>query len=276
MSKNTQMFALKNPPAEAIQLAGHIYRLVRVFKHDFWSATCLYQCDVPVEIPKIVVKCGRTHPFCGLPLQAVGLWQRNHEGSIYEALRGIDGIPRWLGLIGQYRYAIEYIDGKPLDHAERPPTGFFDRLAELFAQVHARGVAYSDSNKRSNILIGPGGKPYLIDYQISFRRRDDLPRPISTIIGWLVEYISAKDIYHIYKQKRRLCPDELTDQEQEISRHRSGLHQLHRKLAKGYRAMRRWFLHRQHIKGRLISPSAEMEDHHQPEKLSWRSEKPTP
>ena len=42
-SKNTQMFALPAGPSELLQVAGANYRLTRVFKHDFWAATCLYE-----------------------------------------------------------------------------------------------------------------------------------------------------------------------------------------------------------------------------------------
>lgn len=270
---NTQMFAFKGPPDETIELAGTAYRLVRVFKHDFWAMTCLYETDAAVEIPKVVVKCGRMQPFCGLPLKWYARRLRNHEEVIYKTLAGVRGVPRWAGCVGRCGYAIEYIEGQPLDHVERPPKGFFDRLRDLFDAVHARGVAYADSNKRSNILVGPDGQPYLIDYQISIRRRDDLPWPINAIIARFISYICGKDIYHLYKHKRRMCPDELTDEEEAISRRRAGLHLIHRKLTKPYRAVRRRFLRSQHEKGRLVSPSEELEDHYQPEKLSWRGDR---
>ena len=266
------MFAVKAPPPETIELAGATYRLVRVFKHDFWAVTCLYEADGSAEISKVVVKCGRTQPFCGLPLEWYARLLRGHEEAIYKALTGVPGVPRWAGRVGRHGYAIEYIEGKPLDHLSRPPPGFFDRLRELFDAVHARGVAYTDSNKRSNILVGPAGRPYLIDYQISIRRRDDLPWPLRAIIRRVIEYMAGKDIYHLYKHKRRICPEELTEEEAALSRRRTGLHLIHRKLAKPYRAVRRRFLRSQHEKGRLVSPSAHLEDHYQPEKSTWRGD----
>ena len=41
--KNLKWFALSSPPPGVIELAGLSYRLVRVFKHDFFAATCLYE-----------------------------------------------------------------------------------------------------------------------------------------------------------------------------------------------------------------------------------------
>jgi hypothetical protein len=222
-------------------------------------------------MPNLVVKFGREQSFCGFPLAWLGEWNRNHEEAIYARLAGVRGVPRWGGRVGAYGYAIEYIDGLPLDHYEHPPARFFDGLREIFDTLHARGVAYGDANKRSNILVGPGGQPYLIDYQISIRTRADLPL-IGAAIGVAVRYLCRKDLYHLYKHKRRLAPEELTPEEDALSRDRGGLHLLHRKLTKPYRALRRRFLHKQYQKGQLVSPTAQLEDHVQPEKETWRKD----
>lgn len=267
------MFALRVPPPEMLEIGGKCYRLRRVFKHDFWAATCLYEIDGPDKecvFRRIVVKFGRMQGFWGLPLSWVGTFLRRREELLYAAVKDIKGIPRWVGPVGRFGYAIEYIDARPLDHPPAPPEGFFDRLREIFDTIHSRGVAYCDANKRSNILIGPAGEPYLIDFQISIRRRDELPPPLRTMVGRFVDYMQQKDIYHLYKLKRRTCPDELTADEEALSRHRTGVHLIHRKLTKPYRVLRRWALHRLHAAGRLASPTESLEDHYQPEKESWR------
>lgn len=270
--RNNQMFALAGPPPETIALTGCRYQLVRVFKHDFFAATCLYE-SLDTGGGKVVVKFGRTTQFCGLPLAWAGRAMRRKEESIYRALAGLGGVPRWIGRVGVTGYAIEYIEGVPLDHVSAPPEGFFDRLVELMEEIHARGVAYCDANKRSNILIGPGGRAYLVDFQISLRQRDGLLWPWNVITRAVVRYMAVRDFYHIYKHKRRMCPERLTPQQRALSRRRSGLHLLHRKLTKPWRALRRKFLRRQYESGRLISPTAEMEDHDQPEKATWRPPK---
>ena len=231
---NTQMFALSASPPAELEIAGGAYRLVRVFKHDFYAATCLYEAGPGRgdEFEKIVVKFGRTRAFCGLGMGWLGRLMRSHEQAIYTALDGVIGVPRWVGTFGEAGYASEYIDAKPLDHFDSPPPGFFDRLREVFDAIHARGVAYCDANKRSNILVSPDGEPFVIDFQISFRRREDLPRPIRSIVAAAVNYMSDRDMYHLYKHKRRLSPQELTDEEQALSRRRRGLHALHRKITK--------------------------------------------
>ena len=227
-----------------------------------------------LAVPRIVVKFGRRQPFCGLPLDWVGRFNRDHEEAVYRCLAGVEGVPRWLGRVGELGYAIEHIRGRPLDHPPAPPPGFFDRLRRIFDAIHARGVAYGDANKRSNILIAPDGGPFLIDYQLALRRRDDWPWPLRAVVGALVGYIAGRDLYHLCKHKRRIAPREMTAQEEAISRDRGGLHVLHRKLTKPYRSLRRAFLRRQHERGRLVSPTADLEDHYQPEKETWRKKEP--
>jgi hypothetical protein len=268
---NSQMFALAGKPPEQLIIQAAEYRLSHVFKHDFWAATCLYETDDPAAIfPRVVVKFGRSRPWLGLSLKWSAVKLANHEQVIYEQLVGIRGVPRWVARLSPTSYALEYLDAVPLDHLVTPPPGFFDRLREVFDAIHARGVAYGDANKKSNILVTTDGYPAVIDFQISLRRRDDWLWPGNVISRRMVEYLAGKDLYHLYKHKRRLSPEELTEDEDVLSRNRSGLHLLHRKLTKPYRNIRRKFLKKQFDKGRLVSPTAELEDHHQPEKETWR------
>lgn len=263
--KSSSMFALPAPPADRLTVAGVSYGLTRVFKHDFWAATCLYTAtESGAEFPEIVVKFGRGQWFCGLPLRWLGRWLAGHEEAIYAALDGVAGVPRWVARVDDICYAIEYIDAKPLDHLETIPAGLFDRLGDVFDAIHARQVAYVDGNKKSNILVADDGSVTVIDFQISIRRRFGL--------GWLVRYFQGKDLYHLYKHKRRLAPDDLTEEEAEASRNRGGLHWFHRKWTKPYRAWRRNWLAKRSASGNLTSPTADLEDHHQPEKATWRKE----
>jgi hypothetical protein len=265
------MFALPGPPPETIEVSGENYRCVRVFKHDFFAATCLYGALRPgVAMDRLVVKFSRMQPFLGIGFQWYAHWMRRHEAGIYHALEGLAGVPRWAGHVGENGYAIEYIDAKPLDHLPKPPPGFFDRLVDLMQQIHQRGVAYCDANKRSNILVGPCGEPYLVDYQISFRTRDNWPGPFRWLLARAVRYVAQRDLYHLYKHKRRLMPEELTQQEDALSRKRTGLHWLHRKITKPWRSLRRGLLRKEHRAGRLKSPTDALEDHDQPEKATWR------
>lgn len=272
---NVQLFALSAPPAECIEVAGLRYRLVRVFKHDFFAATCLYETadssGKSLRYGQIVVKIYRDQPFLGLPMRWLGRFSRDHEKAIYESLQGIAHLPRFIGCIGQTALAVEYIPSKPLDHFDKPPVGYFDKMREIFRAIHARGVAYVDANKRSNMLVGQDGSPVLVDFQIAVRRRDELPWPIRNMVSSLIRYLQNKDIYHLYKHKRRMLPEELTQHEEAISRYRGPIHRLYRKITKPYRKLRRRFLGKRYREGRLVSPTSHLEDHYQPEKQTWRT-----
>jgi hypothetical protein len=270
---NTQMFALPAPPPGRLTVAGRAYALTRVFKHDFFAATCLYEAEPGLAgggFPRIVVKIYRVQGFCGLPGEWMGRLSRDHEKGIYAALAGVAGVPRYVGDVGETGLAIKYIDAAPLDHLDAPPAGYFDRLRAVFDAVHARGVAYSDANKRSNILVTDDGRPFLIDFQIALRPRPDWPWPARPMLASFIRYLQGKDIYHLCKHKRRLAPAELSAEEDALSRRRSGWHLLHRRLTKPYRALRRRLLADRYRAGRIVSPTAELEDHELPEQETWK------
>lgn len=267
-NKPNNMFALPGQPAGKLTIAGCEYKLGKVFKHDFWAAACLYITDdEAAEFSHVVVKFGRETPLGLLYLKWIGQLMVSHECKVYKQLEGINGIPKFIERISPTCFAIEYVDSKPLDHYEKPPVGFFDQLEKIMRDIHSRDVAYVDSNKRSNILVrSSDSAPVVIDFQISIRKHN------GNLLLWpWIKYFQEKDIYHIFKHKRRMSPDELTEEQLEISRKRTGLHKLHRKLTKPYRAMRRDYLNKKMNSGNLISPTAELETHHQPEKESWRN-----
>ncbi len=269
---NRAFFALPAGPPETVTVRTCTYRLEKVFKHDFFAATCLYATDEATDVRRVVVKFSRQHGFLGWPMAWLGEYLSRREVKVYSRLKGVKGVPRFMGWVEQGGYAIQYIDGRPMDHPPAPPKGFFEALRRIFDDVHARGVAYCDANKRSNILIDEAGRPWLIDYQISITNGDEFGPFISWLIKPTFKHMCHKDIYHLYKHKRRMAPDELTDEEDELSRARTGLHALHRKLSKPYRTWRRNFLAKRYRKGQLTSPTAELEDHIQPEKDSWRED----
>jgi hypothetical protein len=275
--RSSRLFALPAPPPERLSIAGAEYRLARVFKHDFFAATCLYEATggTPVlpTMPKLVVKLYRTRSFLGFPLGWAGRWSRLHEQVVYEKLKGVHGVPAWAGRVGPAGFAVEYIDALPLANFRPPPPGYFERMRAILDAVHARGVAYVDANKRSNMLVGPDGQAWLIDFQISMWRREHWPWPFRAWSARFIRYFQRKDLYFLYKHKRRLCPADLTP-EQEAMSHPSGwVHRLHTRLSAPYRRMRRRFLQKQYQEGKLVSPTAKLEDHCQPEKDSWRKDK---
>lgn len=290
------MFALKSMPPEQLKVAGFIYRISKVFKHDFWAATCLYElvdyshdsleysifaahepgetAHIKPACPasQIIVKFGRDHDFMGLPAQLIGQWLVNRELQAYRQLSGIAGIPKLIGRVNTYAFAIEFIkDAKPLDHFSEMPAEFFDKLRAIYDQLHRRGLAYVDANKRSNVLVTRQGNPVLIDFQIS-ALAPTRPKPIDKIEKAVAKYFMQKDIYHLLKHKRRMCKTGLSDVDKSAFKSPSGLHKLHRKIIGPYKNLRRKFLATRLEKGYLKSPTQDFESHYQPEKNTWQAQ----
>jgi serine/threonine protein kinase len=254
-----QLYACgKNGMPSQIIFGGNKYRLGKILKHDFFAATALYESESKsraAEIPnpsKIILKLNRQQHFLGLPLVWLGTLLSSHEAYILRHLRHLQGIPRFLSHYGKTGFMYEYIEGCPLDENEKLPDDFFDKLLQLLQQIHQRDIVYLDTNKRSNILLGSDKEPYLVDFQISLHIGECL-----LIWRWLSKYLrdtlQRADIYHLFKHKRRLCPQFLKPEEQELSRHISGLIWLHRSAATPLRNLRRSLLKFLHSKGLTVT-----------------------
>ncbi len=116
----------------------------------------------------VVVK----HPHRGGPLG--WLWRSllRREHAVYERLRGIAGIPRSFGLVRD-GLALEYVAGPSLrEHETRiaDREAFFAQLLATVRAMHRAGVAHGDLKRKDNIIVGPGERPYLIDFGIAMRR----------------------------------------------------------------------------------------------------------
>jgi predicted Ser/Thr protein kinase len=116
----------------------------------------------------IVVK----QPHLGGPLGSLWRSLLRREAAVYARLRGIAGIPRSFGLVGD-GLALEHIAGPSL--REHEPSiadreAFFTKLRATLDAMHAAGVAHSDLKRKDNIVVGVGERPYLLDFGIAVRR----------------------------------------------------------------------------------------------------------
>jgi len=231
------------PMPPGVEAQGVAWRFSKLFKHDFFAATALYERDASDGRRELaVLKVQRIYPYFGFPMRWLGRKVANHEIRIYERLQGIAGIPKFLGRIGDTGFLHEFVPGEEL-HPGLPLTPeFFEQLKALFEALHARHVAYVDSNKRENILYGTDGRPWLIDFQIS------MESPKGEKAGWvrrrwLRRFIRA-DWYHYYKHKTRLLPGACTEEDFGRAEKRGILHSIHRFFARPVIVMRRKFLSR--------------------------------
>lgn len=237
-----------------VRAMGRTYEFVKLFKHDFFAATGFYQ-QIPsaVDCPEsggfgqgvpsqAVVKLQRTFPLFGIPMQWLGAIVARHEIAVFNALDGLEGVPKFMGELGPTGYIHEFIPGDDLKPEFAPGVDFFNRLESLLKAIHARSIAYVDTNKRENILYGSDGKPYLIDFQISFFcRHGDNDNLLSR---WILHRLQREDWYHFYKHKTRLAAHICTPEDFQRANNRSWYIRLHRRIAQPIIHARRRFLAR--------------------------------
>ena len=112
-------------------------------------------------------------PHRGGPL--AGLWRSllRREQAVYERLGGIAGHPALVRAHRRRVLALEYIAGPSLREHEAliaDRDAFFAKLLATLQAMHAAGVAHGDLKRKDNIIVGPGERPYLIDFGIAVRR----------------------------------------------------------------------------------------------------------
>jgi len=216
-----------------VELSGRRLRRVATAKHDFWAATGFYEDDTGT---RAVLKVYRTAPFAGTPLRWLGRWQCRREVGFYRRLAGLGCVPALFGPVGETAYLRAFVPGHPLSRQRPVPGGFWPRLDAAMSEVHRRDVAYVDSNKPENVLVGDDGRPYLIDFQIAWgsgrSRRLGFGK-------WWLGRLQREDLYHVLKHKRRFSPDLMTPEELVRVRQRSLLIKAHRVLNRPYLVVRR-------------------------------------
>ena len=237
-----------------INCLGRQYALEKVLKHDFVAATGLYRAVAgDGGLPgRLVCKMNRRMHFCLLPLGLFGRLITRSEIRNLRRCQEISGVPKVLARLGPTGYVYGYIEGKSLSEEPALPADFFENLAAVARQIHARNLVHFDLHKRGNILVGVDDRPYIIDFQLSRHMGDRF-----LLSKWLSSRVrrrlQAYDIYHIYKHKRRFQPDLLTEAEDRLSRDHSLPLRIHRAVARPWKRVRRACLRYLHNKG-ILAP----------------------
>ncbi len=266
-----------------ITCLGTQYALEKVLKHDFHAATGLYRRQESETIPvgwasahadhppntrraawaeahparlptRLICKINRRMHFCFIPLGLFGRLLTHSEVCNLRRCEGIPEVPQVLARLDSHTYVYEYIEGRSLNENPPLPADFFDRLVQALEKVHARRLVHFDLHKAGNILVDTEGRPHIIDFQISQYIADWClvsRRLSSRFRRWLQSY----DLYHIYRHKRRLQPQLLTEAEARLSYNHSPALEIHRAIARPYKRIRRACLRRLYAKGVLTGPA---------------------
>lgn len=231
---------------QTFTLGGVGYRHELTVKHDFWAVTGFY---IGESGSRVVLKMSRTEDFAGIPLLWIGKWLCAREMRFYTRLGDLPNIPPLVGTVGQTGFVHGFVEGKPLSKDRPIPPGFFKQLVDLLHELHRRNIAYVDTNKPENILLGDDGKPHLIDFQISYDMHELGNWWLNRII---LRQLQREDEYHILKHKKKLAPAEMTPEELALAERKSWPIRLHRFITKPYFLLRRRTFKRLRETGRLL------------------------
>lgn len=229
-------------PPETVVVAGRRYRRVSIYKHDSWAATALYRG----EAGEVVCKFNRIQSILGFPARFLGRWLARRERKTLRVLAGLQGVPRESGPIyvsGRWQanaVAHEYIPGRPLGTQQVVTRDFFFHLQELLSELHRRDVAYVDFHKQENVLVGSDGRPYLIDFQVSFGcQAVSLPFPFRKRF---LRELQRLDWYHLAKHVSAMQPAQLEKLGLVEHLARPKWLDFHRRIAAPLRTLRRRLL----------------------------------
>lgn len=213
------------------------YEYEKILKEDFFSVNVLYR---EPGGKRYVLKLSNFRFVAGFLFRPLAALMSRHEYRIYQRLEDVSGIPQLGPRFGRRGYFHEYIDGKTLAEWNRNaplPADFFDRLAAIITECHRRRIYYADLDKRGNIIVGQGGKPWLIDFQIClhFKNKGSSNGYSNRIFNRLIR----EDIYHLYKHKRRFQPERLTETEKRLAQRSPGGQRFNRWFGNPFRRLKR-------------------------------------
>lgn len=171
--------------------------------------------------PDVLLVKGRAGPIVVKDFGPRAIWLRQTLGRFliwrevraYRALKGHPEVPRLLGRLDGFAFAVEYRPGERMTRevAGRVSPGFASALEDAVRRMHDHGVAHLDLRHRSNVLVGQDGAPVLIDFAsaICFR-------PGSPAARWLLPFLARYDLRAVEKWRARLLhvwPAALRDRE---------------------------------------------------------------
>lgn len=130
----------------------------------------------------------------------LGRWLIARECRAYAAAAGAAGLPRFRGRTGRCALAVEWIEASRLADAKarEVPTARFERLEEIVAGLHRRGVALVDLNYR-DVLLSEDGSVHVVDLAAAWVLGS---RP-GRLRRRLFEHFRAADLFAVARLRAR-------------------------------------------------------------------------
>lgn len=160
---------------------------------------------VRVDGGRAMVKDFSTAPW--LVRHTYGRWLAAREARVYARLRGVEGVPEFLGRVDAFAFATAFVEAANLKERPRHETGpaVFERLERILAGIHAAGVVHLDCHQKKNVLVTRDGDVCLVDFATAlYLGRNVLSRRV------LVPLLARADRWGLLKLKARHCPDTMT------------------------------------------------------------------
>jgi len=152
------------------------------------------------ETEDINVAVKTYQPRNALARNTLGRWLIRREAAAFRAVSGISAAPAFLGRLGAFAIATEWVDAVPLkEHSgNRLDDGIFDRLTDIVAEFHERGVALADLHHR-DVLLGEDGSLYVLDLATAWVA-GDRPGPFRR---YLFERFCEADMVNLARMRAR-------------------------------------------------------------------------
>ena len=198
---------------ERIVVGGRSYKRESGYQHDSWAATALYVSDGT----RVVAKFNRVQPIGPIPMRWLGRMLARREAAFLDRLADVALVPANLGPVSvdgmrlDNAVARAFVPGEPWRDRARIGERFCEDLRAIVAAMHARDMAHLGLHERGNVIVGPGGRPHLVDFRVSFGTRPGAGPIARAILRRLQEI----DDYHVREHYARLFPDLLTAHERE-------------------------------------------------------------
>ncbi len=168
-----------------------------------WYRPVVHLLDLPGDGRAVV----KDFLPCPAPWRwTVGRLLVGREVRAYARLDGVPGVPRFLGRLDAWAFAVEWVPGRDLGKCPKGSLGseVFERLAATVDAIHARGVVHLDLRQRRNVLVDDAGVPRVIDFSSAVTVDPGGP---------LARRLAPVDRSGVLKYKRRFLPESLTEDE---------------------------------------------------------------
>ncbi len=163
-----------------------------------------------------------------------GPWLIAREERIYLRLSGAPGIPNVIGKLDRHALVVEFVRGRAASECPEGslPPDFFERLSAVVNSLHERGVVHCDLKNRSNIVVGDGNVPYIVDFASAFTYSGALG-PLRRLVFRCFQVDDRRAVI----KARMLVGGIRSDEDEQFVRQRSGPERVVRAIRNGARWM---------------------------------------